>query len=68
MQLVAIKKLKYGRTVYAAGERFEATQRDAQVLIATKLADQWLETVVPVEVIPPARKRGRYQTRDMRAS
>jgi len=57
MRLVAEKRLKYGNKVYQAGQTFEATVRDAQVLIAARLARQDL-TPVPAG----------YQTREMRAN
>jgi len=51
----------YGRAQIGRGQKFEAeTDRDVEALTVTHLARI-------DEVKPPAKKRGEYQTRDMRA-
>lgn len=80
MRLVANKPMEYARVKYAKGGRFEASERDARVLIGIGHASQDLgdlpaPAIVPLVTEPgpelasaPKRRRGSYKTREMRAS
>jgi hypothetical protein len=71
MRLVAEKAVEYARVKYKAGERFEAPERHARVLISVGLASQDLGELPAPTPIPAAaevpRRRGRYANRAMRA-
>jgi hypothetical protein len=60
MLVVAKKNIEYAKVPYRIGDQFEASVRDASILIALGAASQVLEPV------PEVRKR-QYRRRDMQA-
>lgn len=72
VQLIARKRTTYAARDLQPGDRFEASRRDAVVLVAIGAAKQadadpadTEQTIAEPDIPPPRRRRRQYRRRDM---